>query len=67
MNQAHLHMVLNHFPIIGLIFGIGVLFYGIIKKHSILINTAYVIFMSCPEIAIHKLHRYGKPSRKSLC
>ena len=47
MNQAHLHMVLNHFPIIGLIFGIGVLFYGIIKKHSILINTAYVIFIIC--------------------
>lgn len=22
--------------------------------------------LSCPEIAIHKFHRYGKPSRKSL-
>jgi uncharacterized membrane protein len=47
MNQAHLHMVLNHFPIIGLIFGIGVLIYGIIKKHTILVNTAYVIFIIC--------------------
>lgn len=47
MNQAHLHMILNHFPIIGLIFGIGVLFYGIIKKHNILVNTAYVIFIIC--------------------
>ncbi len=47
MNQAHLHMVLNHFPIIGLMFGIGVLIYGIIKKHTILVNTAYVIFIIC--------------------
>ena len=47
MNQAHLHMVFNHFPIIGLFFGIGILLYGIIKKQAILINTAYVIFIIC--------------------
>ena len=47
MNQAHLHMVFNHFPIIGLFFGIGILTYGIIKKQNILINTAYVIFIIC--------------------
>lgn len=51
MNQAHLHMILNHFPIIGLIFGIGVLFYGIIKKHTILVNTAYVMFIICMILA----------------
>lgn len=47
MNQAHLHMVFNHFPIIGLFFGIGILAYGIFKKQTILINTAYVIFIFC--------------------
>ena len=47
MNQAHLHMVFNHFPIIGLFFGIGILAYGIIKKQTILVNTAYVIFIIC--------------------
>lgn len=47
MNQAHLHMVFNHFPIIGLFFGIGILAYGIIKKQNILVNTAYVIFIVC--------------------
>lgn len=51
MNQAHLHMILNHFPIIGLIFGIGVLFYGIIKRHTILVNTAYVMFIICMILA----------------
>ena len=47
MNDAHLHMVFNHFPIIGLFFGIGILAYGIIKKQTILVNTAYVIFIVC--------------------
>lgn len=47
MNQAHLHMVFNHFPIIGLFFGTGILAYGIIKKQTILVNTAYVIFIFC--------------------
>lgn len=47
MNQAHLHMVFNHFPIIGLFFEIGILAYGIIKKQTVLINTAYIIFIVC--------------------
>ena len=47
MNDAHLHMVFNHFPIIGLFFGIGILVYGIIKKQTILVNTAYVMFIVC--------------------
>jgi uncharacterized membrane protein len=47
MNQAHLHMVFNHFPIIGLFFGIGILAFGIVKKQTILVNTAYVIFIFC--------------------
>ena len=47
MNQAHLHMVFNHFPIIGLFFGIGILAFGIFKKHTILVNTAYIMFIFC--------------------
>lgn len=47
MNKAHLHMVFNHFPIIGLFFGIGILVYGILKKQTILVNTAYIIFIIC--------------------
>ncbi|TGD59701.1 hypothetical protein [Flavobacterium humi] len=47
MNDAHLHMVVNHFPIIGLFFGFGILLYGIIRKNTPLINTAYTIFIIC--------------------
>ena len=34
MNDAHLHMVVNHFPIIGTIFGLGILLAGIFMKNS---------------------------------
>ena len=47
MNDAHLHMLVNHFPIIGLFFGIGILLFGIIKKNPLLIDTAYIIFVFC--------------------
>ena len=47
MNDAHFHLVVNHFPIIGLFFGIGILLYGIIKKNSTVISIAYVLFIFC--------------------
>ena len=45
MNDAHLHMVLNHFPIIGSIFGLVILIVGIILKNNSVINTAYILFI----------------------
>ena len=47
MNDAHLHLFINHFPIIGLFFGFLILLFGIIKNNSILKSTAYVIFIFC--------------------
>jgi uncharacterized membrane protein len=41
MNDAHLHMVVNHFPIIGIILGLGVLIIGFFLKNNSIINTAY--------------------------
>lgn len=45
MNDAHLHLVVNHFPIIGLILGLGILITGMILKNISVINTAYVLFV----------------------
>jgi uncharacterized membrane protein len=45
MNDAHLHMVVNHFPIIGTFFGIGILITGIFLKNNSIKNTAYVLFI----------------------
>ncbi|MFE3867794.1 hypothetical protein ACFX5E_06855 [Flavobacterium sp. LS2P90] len=45
MNDAHLHIVVNHFPIIGTIFGIGILVTGLLLKNNSVKNTAYVLFI----------------------
>lgn len=45
MNDAHLHMVVNHFPIIGTIFGFGILIVGLFLKNKTLQNTSYALFI----------------------
>jgi len=45
MNDAHWHLVVNHFPIIGTIFGLGILIAGLVLKNKTSINTAYLIFI----------------------
>jgi uncharacterized membrane protein len=45
MNDAHLHLVVNHFPIIGTILGLGILIAGIILKNKPTTNVAYAVFI----------------------
>lgn len=45
MNDAHLHLVVNHFPIVGTILAIGILIAGLLNKNKSIINTAYVLFI----------------------
>lgn len=45
MNDAHLHMVVNHFPIIGTIFGLGILITGLLLKNNSVKNIAYSLLV----------------------
>jgi uncharacterized membrane protein len=45
MTDAHLHLVVNHFPIIGIIFGFGILLSSLFLKNKSVQNTAYSIFI----------------------
>lgn len=45
MNDAHLHMIVNHFPIIGTILGLGILIAGMVLKKISVKNTAYCLFI----------------------
>lgn len=47
MNEAHVHLLVNHFPIIGLFFGFLILLFGVGKKNETLKKTAYSIFIFC--------------------
>ncbi|WP_396159430.1 hypothetical protein [Flavobacterium sp.] len=45
MTDAHLHLVVNHFPIIGTILGFGILLAGIVLKNNTVKNVTYVLFI----------------------
>ena len=45
MNGAHLHMVVNHIPIMGTVFGLGVLITGLVTNNHTVKNIAYVLFI----------------------
>ncbi len=45
MNDAHWHLVVNHFPIIGTIFGFGIVVAGLIFKNNSVKNVAYILFI----------------------
>ncbi len=45
MNDAHLHLLVNHFPIIGTIIGFGILMMSLFLKNKSIQNVAYVIFI----------------------
>jgi len=45
MNDAHLHLVVNHFPIIVTFLGLAILIVGMFLKNNAVKNTAYVLFV----------------------
>lgn len=46
MNAAHLHLIINHFPIIGVTFGLVFLIIGIFNRNSLFRNIAFVVFFA---------------------
>lgn len=52
MDATHLHLVLNHFPILGTLFGMGLLAYGIFGKNKSIQKAALVLFVIVSLISI---------------
>ena len=55
MNEAQLHMVVNHFPITGLIFGFGILIAGLVLKNNSIKNTAFGLFIVSALFAVFSM------------
>jgi uncharacterized membrane protein len=52
MNFAHLHLLLNHFPIIGTIVGLGLLLISLVGKNEDLRRASLIIFPAMALLAI---------------
>ncbi|HBR58123.1 MAG TPA: hypothetical protein DEA22_11765 [Blastocatellia bacterium] len=63
MDMAHLHLMLNHFPLMGALFGTPILAYALLRKNDSLRNTALVIFVFAAAIAI-PVYLTGEPAEE---
>ncbi|APA00542.1 DUF2231 domain-containing protein [Flavobacterium commune] len=55
MNDAHLHMIVNHFPIVGPILGLLVLIGGLFFKNTPIKNTAYFLFITATVFTVFSM------------
>jgi uncharacterized membrane protein len=63
MNAAHLHILINHFPIIGLIFSLGIFLVAAVRKRPDLARTALVMLVVVALISI-AVYLTGEPAEE---
>lgn len=52
MNDAYLHLLINHIPILGSLFGLILLVFGLFKANKTLIQTALITFIISATITL---------------
>ena len=52
MNQAHLHQLLNHSPILASLFGLVVLLIAVLKRNDVLLRTGLVTLLVAALLAV---------------
>jgi uncharacterized membrane protein len=52
MNSAHIHLLFNHFPVIGSIFSSLILAFGIFRKNEVIIKTGLSLFVLTALLAL---------------
>ncbi|MBU1708168.1 hypothetical protein KKG05_10345 [bacterium] len=45
MNSAHIHLILNHIPVIGLGFAALLLLYGLVKKSTDVVRASFLMYV----------------------
>lgn len=45
VNSAHLHLALNHVPVLGILFGTVLLGVGLLRRNDILRRTSLIVFL----------------------
>ena len=52
MNYAHLHLLLNHIPVLGSIFGLGLFLFSFVGKNEDLRRASYILFIAVALLTI---------------
>ena len=65
MDYTHLHLLLNHFPIIGTLLGLGILAFGMIKDNTGIVQTSLYVFILVALISIPAFLT-GEPAEEAI-
>ncbi|MCB0610937.1 MAG: hypothetical protein H6562_18200 [Lewinellaceae bacterium] len=65
MNATHLHLVLNHFPIVGTLIGIGVILFGYVRRSDEAKKAALWIWVIMAAIAV-PVFLTGEPAEETV-
>ena len=65
MTLTHLHLILNHVPVLGTVFGVGLLAFGIWRQSTELKKTALGIFVLIALVAV-PVYLTGEPAEDGV-
>ena len=63
MNWAHLHLLLNHIPVLGTVFGLVLLAYAIVRRNDALKKVALGAFVAIALVAL-PVYFTGEPAEE---
>ena len=63
MDSAHLHLMLNHFPLFALVIGVPIVLYGAIRNSQAMVNTGLIIFLAAAVVAV-PTYLTGEPAEE---
>src|SRR6185369_1171560 len=66
MNLAHIHLLLNHFPTVGMIIGIGLFLLGLVGKSEDLKRASLVVFLGIGLLAL-PTYMSGNAAQEMIC
>jgi archaellum biogenesis protein FlaJ (TadC family) len=61
MNATHLHLLLNHVPVLGVVFGVLLLGAALVRKSQELLKASLVVFAICAAMAV-PVYLSGEPA-----
>ena len=63
MDSAHLHLMLNHFPLFALVIGVPIVLYGAVRNSQAMVNTGLIIFLAAAVVA-EPTYLTGEPAEE---
>lgn len=65
MNATHLHLMLNHVPVLGIVFGLGLLAFALWRKNDAIQQVALGVFVIAA-IAVVPVYLTGEPAEDAV-